>query len=602
MIPALALALSFQGPIKIAPPAERYRLEMPLPGLSGIMADTYNDGQGLAQQWARAHGVQARIMWIDGTANLDKVNTPEKIEALTKQLANVGFNTIVFDIKPISGQVLYKSAYAPKLEAWRGQTLPKDFDPLPVMVREAHKNGLTLLVSMNCFSEGHNLMHTGPGFNWQDRQSVEYVPMPVLDLPLGRSFPVNPKANPTDWQGFRTFDVQLFSSRKGLKGVGPGVALVDLSPDGVVRTATDDGSLPEYHDGDTVLLAPTSKIVASESRALISGDALVNLQPGTKLTMDSTADFERSADHPDQYALMMNPNDPEVQVRMLLIVKEVLTKYGVDGFLFDDRLRYAGMDADFSPVTRELFEKYVGAKLSWPDDVFKYTFNTSLHQGIKPGKYFDAWMTWRALQMRNWVARVRREVNEVRPNALFGIYAGSWYGEYPEFGSNYGGSSLEAGFQFLTPDYEKTGFARLLDFVITGCYYTEPTIYGAMAEGKSIGSTVEAAGQLSNRVADDQCWTVAGLLLESFGGDEDAIQKALEAACESTQGVMVFDLSHHADELWPALQQAFRSPVKSPFKQMGLLTKVRKLRELYKAYGAHERPVVISSGTSGTGF
>lgn len=584
MLPLVTgLVLLAQKPLTIKPPTERFQYESPLTSISGEMMDDYNDGQGLAQQRARADRLQARIMWIDGTANLDRVNSEDKIVALTKRIAKAGFNTIVFDIKPISGQTLYKSDFAPKIESWRGQTLPLDFDPLPIMVREAHLNHLMLLTSLNAFSEGHNLMHEGPGFSQPSLQSVLYNAVPVLKTNSGKQLPLDSILNPGRSQ--TAGEAQLFNNPTQARAFAPHFAAL-LAADGTVLSVAENGIPEGFKTGERI----------------VCFDQADALEPGVQTGIDSEAEYVRAADHPDQYPLMMDPLSPDVQQRMLAIVNEVVSKYKVDGLLFDDRLRYAGMDAEFSAATQSQFETYVGEKLTWPDDVFKVTYSPVLHKGLKPGRFYDAWMVWRALQMRNWVARVQRTVKSARQTALFGIYGGSWYGDYPALGSNYGAPSLEAGFEFLTPTYQETGFANLLDFFISGCYYTTPTIYDAMGEGKPIGSTVEAAGQLSNRVVDDQCWTVAGISLESFAGNPVGLKNVLQAACASTQGVMVFDLSHNIEPMWPTFERAFHFAARSPLAYPGELKKVRKLRKHYQQLGAHERPVPILSGTSGTGF
>lgn len=576
----LTFAQTQTGPIYISPPPPRFELAAPCPALSGVMLDEYEDGMGLAQQRARAKGLQGRILWIDGTANLDRVNTADKIHDLMAKIGSVGFNTVVFDIKPISGQVLYKSAIAPKIESWRGQSLPKDFDPLPVMIREAHRNHLQLFVSMNAFSEGHTLMKVGPGYRQPEHQSVLYIAIPQVVAADGSSFDVA-KPNKTEDDG----EVVIYSKPAD---VPDGAYSVELNS--ANRAVEIDPSKTKKGD---VLLGGTGK----------AGSFLKqHLSPGSRVEFGSRAEYVRTADHPDQYPLMMNPNDPDVQSRALEIIREVAGKYPVDGVLYDDRLRFAGMDADFSDLSRREFERYVGRKLNWPDDVFKFTYARELKQGIKPGPFYDAWMLWRSLQIRNWVARVRSTVKATRPKTLFGIYAGSWYGEYPKFGSNYGGPDLEAGFWFLTPKYEKTGFAGLLDLLITGCYYRVPTIYDAMSHGQPVGSTVEAAGQLTNRVADDQCWTYAGIDLETFNGDADALANAIQAACGATQGVMVFDLSHNIEPMWPVFKRAFQFKARAPHAVKGELASVRALRARYRKLGARERPVVISGGSSGAGF
>ena len=92
------------------------------------MADRHLDGIGLANQIARSKGLQARVLWIDATANIDRYNTEAKIVGLVRKIAEVGFNTIVFDIKPISGQTVYPSKFAPRLAEWRGKVLPPEFE------------------------------------------------------------------------------------------------------------------------------------------------------------------------------------------------------------------------------------------------------------------------------------------------------------------------------------------------------------------------------------------------------------------------------------------------------------------------------------------
>jgi hypothetical protein len=323
---------------------------------------------------------------------------------------------------------------------------------------------------------------------------------------------------------------------------------------------------------------------------------------GDVLKIDSKASFLKTSQHPDQYPLMMNPNDPLVQDRNLSIIHEVVGNYNVDGVLYDDRLRFAGLDADFSEISRKRFQSYIKKKINWPDDVFKITYTNTLTKGLKPGPYYEAWMIWRALEIRNYIARVRNEVKSTRPGALFGIYGGSWYGEYPNFGTNYGAQNLQAGFWFLSRKYNKTGFAGLLDLLITGCYYQTPTIYDAMSKGVAPGSTIEAAGQLSNRVADDQCWTYAGIALDAFAGNPQGLQDALQAACTATQGVMVFDLSHNIEPMWPVFAQAFQVKAVAPQSQPKELANVRRLRNNYRKLHVQEPPVIIQSGSSGTGF
>jgi len=111
----LASLLNAKPDEKAVAPRPRFELASPLPALPGVMMDSHLNGVGLDQQTARAQGLQARILWVDATANIDRYNTPEKIQTLMARVQKAGFNTVVLDVKPISGQVIYPSALAPKL-------------------------------------------------------------------------------------------------------------------------------------------------------------------------------------------------------------------------------------------------------------------------------------------------------------------------------------------------------------------------------------------------------------------------------------------------------------------------------------------------------
>ncbi len=578
-------------------PASRFEMATPL-RLPAITIDALNDGIGLAQQAARSYNLQGRVLWIDGTANIERCNTDAKIVELVQKIKSVGFNTIVYDVKPISGQVLYFSKIAPKIQSWKGKVLPDDFDPLAAMSRAAKKVGIELLISLNAFSEGHSLFKEGPGYSHPEWQSIIYDPLYVIEMPgeeAGETewVPISPKLNamPGDAQ------CAVFTDTSKIKNPDRDTFAVSVDRDGRVVDGFDaggvGGGVPTVPTGGSVVIGRGKAADFLEEHAV----------PGEKLNFRTYAKFVPISARPDiQYPLMTNPNRPDVQARNLAIVEEILRNYPVNGILYDDRLRYGGLNADFSPLTTSLFEKHVGKKLLWPDDVFRYTISPTLTRGIRPGKYFDAWLAWRSEQMKQWVTRVGNTVHRVRKDAKFGIYAGSWYGDYQQFGNNYASPQFDGGFWFLTKPYQRTGFAPALDLLITGCYYTTPTIFDALQAGKPIGSTVEAAGQLSNRAARDATWSYAGISLDAFRGNPEGLANVLQAACASTQGVMVFDLSHDIEPMWPVFARAFARPMKAPHQVPGLLDAIRAKRGRYDAWGVKEPIVPISAGSSGVGF
>jgi uncharacterized lipoprotein YddW (UPF0748 family) len=582
-----------------APIIPRFEREAPLPTIPGVVIDSFTTGSGLAEEEARGRSLQARIMWIDATANIDRYNTEDKIVALVKQIHDVGFNTIVFDVKPISGQVVYPSKLAPKLLAWRGQVLPADFDPLAIMVREAKKNDVTIFASLNAFSEGHRLFNVGPGYDKPDQQTVLYEPKSIVRDQQNGSFTVSAAPDPV-----ATDSISVYQSPDRLPSTLPTGLAVSLDPLGRVMDSYEQGPSGKpivFPKGGVVLFgaSPTAGATGVPSGADWLRQASA---PGNRISFDTEAAFvPMSQSKTTQIPLMMNPNDPAERQYVLDIAKELVQNYALDGFIYDDRFRYAGLNADFSPVTRDLFEQQVGKKLTWPDDVFKFTLNQSLTKGLQPGPYYDAWMAWRAGRLKEFIQQVRHEARLIRPTVQIGLYVGSWYGEYPALGDNYAASQVEAGFWFLTPAYQQTGLASAIDFLIAGCYYPTATIYDALGRGQGIGSTIEASGSLVNRLVCDQTWTYAGISLDDYAGSPDALQNALQAACASTQGVMVFDLSHNVEPLWPVFARAFGQPRVPPHARPNLLTEVRRRRANLEKFGYHASPIPIAAGSSGTG-
>jgi hypothetical protein len=569
----------------------RFERQYPLPGLTGIMLDRELHAQGIAIPACRALRLQARILWIDCTANIDRFNTEAKIASLMDQVKDAGFNTVAFDVKPISGHVVYPSKIAPKLLDWKGKKIPADFDPLAVMVRETKRVGLTLFASLNAFSEGHRDLKIGPGYMHPEQQSVLYEPQPIVVLE-GARYRISPQSN------VKPQDNTLggFSDASKIPPPGYGQFAVTITRDGMVldgyENGGESGRVPPVPIGGCVLWG------AGKSAEWLRGNAM----PGAVAAFEDSPQFVASADRPEQQIpLMMNPNDPRVRTRALAILKEVVANYAVDGALYDDRLRYAGANADFSAISRKGFEAYVGKKLSWPDDVFRYRYGYNLVRGVTPGPYYQAWLNWRAWTLQDFVAKARSTVVATRPTALFGLYAGSWYGEYASFGSNYASPDFEAGFWYLTDEYRRTGFAPSLDFLITGCYYQTSTIYEAMQSNMPYGATIESAGYLSSRAVRDMTWTYAGISLSHYKGNPGGLQNALQAACGSTCGVMVFDLSHDIDPMWPVFKQAFSLPMKPPHSNLKALDEVRKKRAVYDKARTKSPPVIVSSGQPGAG-
>ena len=567
----------------------RFEPASPLTGVPPVMIDAYQNRQTHAGQIAKAFNLQARIMWIDCTANIDRYNTPEKVEETVAQIARSGFNTIVFDVKPIAGLVNYNSKLAPKLTEWRGKRLPADYDALHYVSLAARRHGIQTFTALNAFSEGHTLLKVGPGYEKRAQQTVLYDPESILTID-GESKLLTPKVNTST-----PFAISVFTDSASVPRTDANAFAVTLDREQKVVDGFEGGGIapgtPTIPRGGVALLA------TGENAEWLRHVAI----PGTRVKFDTRPVFRPISDRPErQYPLMMNPFHPDVWAYEVAIAKEIVSNYDVDGIIYDDRLRFAGMDADFSPEARTEFEKSHVIK-SWPDDVFKYTISPTLQRGIQPGPLFDDWMQFRARRLTKFVSTIRNEIRSIRPTAQLGVYAGSWYGEYPALGNNYASTDAASAFWFATPEYRATGFASQLDFLITGCYYPTATVYEAMTKGQPIGSTVEAAGILTDRLVRDQCWCYAGIALSDFKSNPDGLANALQAACASTQGVMVFDLSHDPEPMWKVFARAFIQSKTAPTKRPDALALARSRRVAQDKSGIPDRPIPISAGSLGTG-
>lgn len=586
----IASLLNAKPDEKVAAARPRFELASPLPGVPGVMMDSHLNGVGLAQQTARAQGLQARILWVDATANIDRYNTPEKIQTLMARVQKAGFNTVVLDVKPISGQVIYPSALAPKLTEWRGKTLPADFDPVPHFITNAKQHGLGIYASLNAFSEGHRMFLVGPGYAKTDQQTILYETQNVVKSTDGKTFPLATKLDT-----LQPGTVGVFTNLSKLPADFTEGFILTLRPNGRVADGyqfVKGGPMPTMPRGGSLVVG------AGEAGEFLADSA----EPGRLVQFDTKPLYVPISERPEQqYPLMMNINHPAVQQYAFDIASEVVRNYAFDGIIYDDRLRYAGINADFSDLTKKLFEEQIGKAINWPDDVFKFTVNPNLSRGQKPGPYYDEWMAFRADRIRQFVAGIRTQIAKVRPGTQLGIYAGSWYGEYPNIGSNWASDAVASGFWFSTPAYQKTGFASEIDFFISGCYYPVPTIHEAMSRGANPGLTVEAAGALTNRMVGDQTWAYAGIALSTLNNDPEVLGDVLQAACASTQGVMVFDLSHDIDQYWDTFERAFALPRPAPHSVRGLISDVRRKRAAYRAAGKADPPVIIIAGGAGTG-
>ena len=422
---------------------------------------------------AKQRGEEGRVMWFDATANLETLKTRDGVARILDKCTTAKINTIVVDVKPLSGHVLYKSVIAPRFKEWKGKPYPTDYDLLQVMIEEGHKRGLKINAGLNVFGEGHKLFKVGPVYETHPEwQSVVYTP---------------------------------------------------------------NGLMP--------------------------------------ITQDSTG-----------VAGMVNPTHPEVQKYELAVMEEILRNYNIDGLTLD-RVRYNGINADFSDLSRAQFEKYLRKKIAhWPEDI--YTLNSDSTRTL--GKYYREWISWRAKNIYDFFKKVRHLIKRTNPKVKLGTYAGSWYPSYFEVGANWANPvyipNQNWAKEWYLPRYRKTGYARLLDYFCPGCYFKEITkeellakqgksalggrTEAAMSQGWEPWNCVEGACELVEKVVDDANYVYGTIYVLDYKGNPDLFKRAVQMCQQKTNGIGIFDLVYIEEyNWWNILAECLPKPTQAPHEK-----------------------------------
>ncbi|MCS2304206.1 hypothetical protein NXX23_20885 [Bacteroides ovatus] len=94
---------------------------------------------------------QPKYLWFDAEANFERFASKDSISYYLEKAKSVGFNQVVVDVKPIYGEVLYKSKILPPLTTVNGKVIHRDWDYLQYFINEARRLGLESLFPLQCF-------------------------------------------------------------------------------------------------------------------------------------------------------------------------------------------------------------------------------------------------------------------------------------------------------------------------------------------------------------------------------------------------------------------------------------------------------------------
>jgi len=141
-------------------------------------------------------GSKPKLIWFDAAANFARLSYADSISYYLEKIKKLGFTDAVIDVKPISGETLFKNGTAPLLTEWEGNKRSADFDFLNIFISEAHKRNIKVHASLNIFVEGHNFIDRGAVYrDKKDWQSVNYTDsgfVPITKLKHKYSAMINP--------------------------------------------------------------------------------------------------------------------------------------------------------------------------------------------------------------------------------------------------------------------------------------------------------------------------------------------------------------------------------------------------------------------------
>lgn len=453
---------------------------------------------------------EARILWVDATANLNWTLEPAKVKEFCENAKSSGFNELIVDVKPINGKILFAGEAGERFQSIRNISVPQNYDLLQEFITAGHRSGLRITAGFNVFSEGHSYF-PGVGLAYQRREWQSRVAVPKYHLVLkdGKRIP-------------------LFLDAK--RQLNPGEA--KLGAEGVPIPGTN-------------LFA---EIALENAAPILRLDGQTQLAPLTE-------------GYPEMVAVFVDPLAEGVRERIFSLVRR-LAKYDVDGIAFD-RMRFGGFYAGMGYAMREEFERRYGTVSFWPEDVFRA--NPIPGQPLLRGPRFPEWMQFRAEVIQEFLRDIRKVIAEVNPKLPVGSYVGAGWETYYEVGVNYAQDVPANPYPWAYDEYGLAGYAGYLDYLMTGVFYrVAMSVDPGVAPGRE-RFTVEGGSELMVKLAGESTLVYPALYGLDWEGNEEGLRSALRAARANGAGLMFFDASYIVkNNWWPIFKEEFAGAPETP--------------------------------------
>ena len=421
--------------------------------------------------------LKPRYIWIDASANFpDFANSIDNIRRDLTLAKETGFTDIVVDIRPMTGDILYKSSVCENvksLNAWVNNTKTTikrtaTWDFLQTFIDEGHALGLKVHAGFNTMIGGHST--GGDGMT-----------------PAGILFRDPSKK---EWATYR------------------------------------------YNNGNPCNIM----------------------------------------DLPDQEKFF-NPGHPEVQKYLCDLLAD-LALYNIDGIVLD-RGRYTDLYSDFSPLSRQQFEEYLGYKLNaFPGDILpEGTTITEIKGDVS--ELTQKWLEYRAKTIYDFMVKARETVKSVNPDIKFGVYVGGWYNSYYNTGANWSSQAYDHSTKakWCGINYRKYAYADLMDHMLIGAYAAPDRVEGN-TEWTMEGFCFQAKNKIGKACplvvgGPDVDWRWVGSAAQYSQFEIlSAIRRSVTLCANACDGYFLFDMIHLKmdPEKWSATADGIKSYIASTTK------------------------------------
>lgn len=501
--------------------------------------------------------MKSRILWYDLSANLDNLNSPNKVKNIVEKTANANINTIVLDVKSAAGFVPYKSDYSPHLSESvnpKFSSYPKDFDLIESVTTEAKKHGIAVHININTFSAGSVTDQEGPAIDNPDWQTVVYDVNRVLTINDDVQHPISgfDQSRGTDQVVIYTPENNDVTptNRWGIEIIVVDETVIEI----IDRNETGEDAVVIPEDGYVISANGTARFALLDT-----------LEVGDMIDLTQVKADLKKVSEVNTIAAFMNPIHPEVQQFTWNIIGEIIENYDINGITLD-RARYNNNYTDFSDFSREAFETEINKKLeNWPEDILTIELVDGEKKEV-PGPYYKEWIKWRAGNIENYFENTKDMIHALDDSLLFNTYVGSWYPLYYSEGVNWGSKNFHPEgdeYWWAAEDYNETGYANHLDFLMTGLYYKD--VYIEDLDNLPDWYSVEGAANMSMEATNFETFTYGSLYLLDYEGNPGKFKEAIQMADKKTHGTMLFDLVYlEMYDWWNVVEEVFSEPTIAP--------------------------------------